>query len=174
MPSTIIREHQPPLPGTSSRLSGLAVVALERRLKWVELRGRLGLEQAIEGLGVGRSALASAKVARCGRRAPMWWNRTAWRCRPVTMSRNLVALASLAIEQRHGPAFQPSVKNAIAVAHGVVPGLVSGSSAKRPEPSGINAMLLVYKNSTEQPWHIPATRKLIVQRVETAGDACSP
>src|SRR5215831_10169722 len=35
----------------------------------------------------------------------------------------------------------------------LTPRLVSGSSAKRPGPSGINAMLLVHKNSTGQPWH---------------------
>src|SRR5215472_16534951 len=34
----------------------------------------------------------------------------------------------------------------------LTPRLVSGSSAKRPGPSGINAMLLVDKNSTGQPW----------------------
>src|SRR5215471_20117414 len=35
----------------------------------------------------------------------------------------------------------------------LTPRLVSGSSAKRPEPSGINAMPLVHKNSTGQPWN---------------------
>src|SRR5215472_10850017 len=39
--------------------------------------------------------------------------------------------------------------------HGIDPRLVSGSSAKRPEPSGINAMPLVHKNSTGQPWARP-------------------
>src|SRR6516165_10489739 len=34
----------------------------------------------------------------------------------------------------------------------LIPRLVSGSSAKRPEPSGINAMLRVQQNSTGQPW----------------------
>src|SRR6516164_11312638 len=34
----------------------------------------------------------------------------------------------------------------------LTPRLVSGSSAKRPEPSGINAMLRVQQNSTGQPW----------------------
>src|SRR5271166_1744292 len=37
----------------------------------------------------------------------------------------------------------------------LVPRLVSGSSAKRPEPSGINAMLRVQQNSTGQPWARP-------------------
>src|SRR5438270_13125780 len=37
----------------------------------------------------------------------------------------------------------------------LTPNLVSGSSAKRPEPSGINAMPLVHKNSTGQPWVKP-------------------
>jgi len=47
---------------------------------------------------------------------------------------------------------QKSMKNAILMTHGIDPRLVSGSSAKRPEPSGINAMPLVHKNSTGQPW----------------------
>src|SRR5215470_14430617 len=34
----------------------------------------------------------------------------------------------------------------------LTPSLVSGSSAKRPEPSGINAMPRVHKNSTGQLW----------------------
>src|SRR5262249_35323308 len=33
--------------------------------------------------------------------------------------------------------------------------LVSGSSTKRPEPSGINAMRLVYQISTGHPWVKP-------------------
>jgi len=37
----------------------------------------------------------------------------------------------------------------------LIPRLVSGSSAKRPEPSGINAMLRVQQNSTGQPWDEP-------------------
>jgi integrase/recombinase XerD len=34
----------------------------------------------------------------------------------------------------------------------LIPRLLSGSSAKRPEPSGINAMPPVQQNSTGQPW----------------------
>lgn len=33
----------------------------------------------------------------------------------------------------------------------LIPRLMSGSSAKRPEPTGINAVLRVQKNSTGQP-----------------------
>src|SRR5215831_15983444 len=42
----------------------------------------------------------------------------------------------------------------------LTPRLVSGLSAKRPEPSGINAMLRVQQNSTGQPWVRPAKSML--------------
>ena len=45
-----------------------------------------------------------------------------------------------------------TVKNAILMAHGVDLLLVSRTSPKRLGASGINAMRLVHKNPTGQPW----------------------
>src|SRR5215471_21015228 len=55
----------------------------------------------------------------------------------------------------------------------LTPRLVSGSSAKRPEPSGINATPLVHKNSTGQPWNKPGQDGCCMVRYESnTGFAC--
>jgi hypothetical protein len=48
-----------------------------------------------------------------------------------------------------------TVKDAILMLHGVDLLLVSRTLPKRLGPSGINAMRLVHKNSTGQPWAAP-------------------
>src|SRR5215472_4892656 len=48
----------------------------------------------------------------------------------------------------------------------LTPRLVSGSSAKRPEPSEINAMPLVHKNSTGQPWTAPGDDEGLLARYQ--------
>src|SRR6478672_2887001 len=52
------------------------------------------------------------------------------------------------VEGRPRDVLQQFVKDGILVPHGVDLPLVSGSSAKRPEPSGINAVRTVEKKQT--------------------------
>src|SRR6266404_6673194 len=66
-----------------------------------------------------------------------------------------------------------TVKDAILMLHGVDLLLVSRTLPKRLAPSGINAMRLVHKNSTGQPWHC-AGYPLCVPRLGGLHRAPSP
>ena len=112
--------------------------------------------QVIQPGGVARQASDDlAQARRSGKLAIEQCHELAFRVPPAN-SRISAVCTDQPVEHIPRYVLQQPMKNVILMAHGIDPQPRVRNVAQRPRPSGFNAMLLVYKNSTGQPWPSPS------------------